>query len=455
MAGVRLTEPEDVVPTRARQPIDDVIDSGVLETLFQPVVHLVTRAVVGFEALSRGPAGTSLEAPMAMLDAARRVGRLAELDWLMRTRALLAARRARLHPSLAWFVNVEPSGLETKCPPDLLALCEGAQDDLRVVLEVVDPGVGRHATGLLVAADRARADSWGVALADVGADDGSIGLLPLLQPDVVKLDVSQVEEPLGPRMAIITAAVRAHVERTGAVLVAEGIETDEQASFASALGAVYGQGHLFGMPAPLPVTVPAPREPVPLRQRPVPLGGATPFSVVKAARPSRHLVARHMQHMVVQLLHQSRSSEYGAVLLLQFADEQDWLRHREDVASVAATNAMTICLVPGLRAAWSGDRLQIRPLDDAPLLADDRTAVLLTPHHAAAVVARTVAGSGWTALLDHVYTSDRDLVVAAARAFLAHLDAAEGSLLPLTRPDVEDPPSAPVFRVRPVRRWRR
>jgi hypothetical protein len=116
---------------------------------------------------------------------------------------------------------------------------------------------------------------------------------------------------------------------------------------------------------------------------------------------------------------------------------------------------MTICLVPGLRAAWSGERLQVRPLEDAPLLAADPTAILLTPHHAAAVTARTVAGSGWSALLDHVYTHDRELVVAAARAFLSHLDPVEGLLLPLARPSADESPVAPAFRVRPARRWRR
>ena len=57
--------------------IDAVIDGQLVRTLFQPVVHLATGTVAGFEALTRGPAGV-LESPMALLVAAQTVGRLGE-----------------------------------------------------------------------------------------------------------------------------------------------------------------------------------------------------------------------------------------------------------------------------------------------------------------------------------------------------------------------------------------
>ena len=59
-----------------------------------------------------------------------------------------------------------------------------------------------------------------------------------------------MQERPGPAIAEIMNAVNAHAERTGAVVLAEGIETDEHLAMARALGATLGQGWLFGRPGP-------------------------------------------------------------------------------------------------------------------------------------------------------------------------------------------------------------
>ena len=46
-------------------------------------------------------------------------------------------------------------------------------------------------------------------------------------------------------------AVRAEAERSGAVILAEGIETEAHLRRAEAIGARLGQGWLFGRPGPL------------------------------------------------------------------------------------------------------------------------------------------------------------------------------------------------------------
>ena len=78
----------------------------------------------------------------------------------------------------------------------------------------------------------------------------SLAFLPLLAPDVVKLDLRLVQERPGPAIAEIMNAVNADAERTGAVVLAEGIETEEHLVMARALGATLGQGWLFGRPGP-------------------------------------------------------------------------------------------------------------------------------------------------------------------------------------------------------------
>ena len=244
-----------------------MIDDNLVRTLFQPIVHLPTAAVVGFEALSRGPVGSALESPDDLFAAAREIGRLPELDWLCRTRALRAVALSELPASLTWFLNLEPAATDVECPAHLRAAWRDDVARLRVVLEVVERDIETHVPGLVRLGARARAYGFGVALDDVGVELASLSLLPTLRPDVVKLDMSLLRDPptVGSRHAI--EVVREYAARTGAVVVAEGVESPAQAELAGTLGAGYAQGFLFGRPAPLPDTVDGVGPPIPLLPR--------------------------------------------------------------------------------------------------------------------------------------------------------------------------------------------
>ncbi len=74
--------------------------------------------------------------------------------------------------------------------------------------------------------------------------------MPLLRPDVIKLDLRLVQRQPDAEIAEIVNAVNTQAERTGAIVLAEGIETDEHLATARALGATLGQGWLFGRPGP-------------------------------------------------------------------------------------------------------------------------------------------------------------------------------------------------------------
>jgi hypothetical protein len=61
-----------------------VLDERALQPVFQPLIDLENRRVLGYEALARGPMGSALESPAALFGAAYRAGRVAELDWACR-----------------------------------------------------------------------------------------------------------------------------------------------------------------------------------------------------------------------------------------------------------------------------------------------------------------------------------------------------------------------------------
>jgi EAL domain-containing protein (putative c-di-GMP-specific phosphodiesterase class I) len=122
-----------------------------------------------------------------------------------------------------------------------------------VVLEITERALATRPAELLRTVERVRSVGWGVAVDDVGAEAMSLAFMPLLRPDVVKLDLRLVQERPGPAIAEIMNAVNAHAERTGSVVLAEGIEDEAHLAMARALGATLGQGWLFGRPGPGPV----------------------------------------------------------------------------------------------------------------------------------------------------------------------------------------------------------
>jgi EAL domain-containing protein (putative c-di-GMP-specific phosphodiesterase class I) len=410
--------------TRPRISVDGIIDDGAVRTLFQPIVHLESGEVVAFEALSRGPGGSLLESPIAMLNAAREVGRLGELDWVCRVQAMQAAAAAKLPNSVSWFINAEPAGLRADCPDRLRTTLEQARTQLRVVLEIPEREVEVHVADLLSAADEARRDSWGVALDDVGAEEGSLALLPLLQPDVVKLDMSLIREvPVGAPVEVV-GAVHSYAERTGAVILAEGIETSEQERLARALGASYGQGYLYGHPGNLPPRLPSPRHPVPLRQRPQPLTETSPFDVAASGITPKRSLAKHLMPFLTHMLdHCARATE-AAVLLAIFDDEDHYRARADAYDEFARNNAFTVCMVPGTDIRRDEPRFHVAaPPADSPL-ASEWGVIVLAPHFAAALLLRNVGPrTGEPSQVDYIFTHDRAAVISAARAFVHQMNS--------------------------------
>ncbi len=254
------------------EAVSRAIGVAAIRTVFQPIIDLETASIIGFEALTRGPAGSVLEDPLKLLQAARRCGFIGELDWACRAAAARAVLDSGLPAGLTWFVNVEPDALATSCPKYLFSTFRRAASRLRLVLEVVERGCENHQAELLELAVIARRNGWGIALDDVGVNDASLALLPVLQPDVVKLDASLLDPDNGAAAMVVITALHTHA-RTHRMphLIVEGIETASQlASARSMFGARYGQGFRFGRPQPLPRNVIPPTQPLNLLPAPVP-----------------------------------------------------------------------------------------------------------------------------------------------------------------------------------------
>jgi EAL domain-containing protein (putative c-di-GMP-specific phosphodiesterase class I) len=427
MAAVRAEIRDMQGRTTIIRTVDDVIDARAVTTVFQPIVRLDSwnhrrHEVVGYEALARGPAGTPWEEPLAMFAAAAGRDRRAELDWVCRASAYRAALDAGLPPGLTLFVNAEPAALGTPCPPDLAPTILDAQLRLRVVTEVTERAIGDDPAVLLAAAGACRGAGWGLALDDVGTRPAALALLPFLHPDVVKLDRPLTQGRGGPDAARVVNAVAADAERTGAAVLAEGVETAGHLAAALGLGATLGQGWLFGRPGPLPDDVAGRRcsLSVPLVAPPAPTGGRTPYEIVAARRPTAEATKGMLLPLSRHLEAKAADPAEPPVLLASFQEGGHLTpATARRYSAIAGTAALVAALGTELPATPAPGVRGVALAGDDPLRGEWNV-IVASPHFAGALVARDLADTGPDAGRRFTYalTYDRDLVLAAARALL-------------------------------------
>jgi EAL domain-containing protein (putative c-di-GMP-specific phosphodiesterase class I) len=412
----------DATPLRVAEAgklLERALARKTVRSVYQPIVDLPSGEVVAYEALARGPVG-HLEFPGALFDAAERTGLLPHLEWSCREAALQGAIDAGLGSVMSLFINVEPRITGTELPKELESLMRTASHKLRIVLELTERDLTRRPADLLRLVRWARSNWWGVALDDVGAEPASLALLPFVRPDVIKLDMRLIQEPDHDADRETIDAVHYQQQRTGATVLAEGIETEEHEEVAHKLGATLGQGWRYGRPGPLVVGRP-PVSPV----RFLPHDGhdpdSTPFDVVagvagtevRTVRQSElDELSRHVEDQVV--------ADGAPVLLSSFGPEGTFT----DVMARRYAGLADVCLFTGVSgqgvSGRQDDRVRYSDLDRKDPLAREWVVTVVGTRHARALVARglTRAGTGDDPEVELATTDDRDTVIAVARSLM-------------------------------------
>lgn len=402
--------------------MDEAARGVGLAAAFQPIVALDNERVVGYEALARWPKlGVG---PQEVFTHSRSIGTSERLD----ARCIeVAAERAL---SLEWpqdtvlSLNCEPASR-----PEAFATghpLSRAKERFSVMFEITERGLLDHPRALLAKVEALRDQGFLIALDDVGISPDSSALLDIIAPDVIKLDLTLAQSQPDYRQAQTLSSVIAHHERTGAMILAEGIETDAHLEQALALGADLGQGYLFGRPGEddhrasggsWNLERPTPRLDTAI---------TSPFSLIEnhhRVRTARKAtVVALSQHIEMQA---SRAADPPIMLTAlqrsEFLTPGTFRRYVELAAQSPLVAIFGLQVPPGLDAGIRGV-----PLADDDPLCDEWTVVALGPHTAAALIARenrqTEMDAGDDARrFDFVITYDRTLVTAAARSLLSRV----------------------------------
>ena len=405
MEAVRTRHLEVVPdPLPVAQPTAAPTGAGALRStvhaVYQPIVDLRDGAVVGYEAFVRGPAGSPLEAPAELFAAARARDRVAAFDAACRDAALQGADG--LTDDFALFINADADTLEGELPE--LPAGRGTY-----VLEVTERALVERPEAVLRSLGRLRSAGWGVALDDVGADPRALALMPVVYPDVIKLDLGRLAQRSAADVARVVAAVGAESQRRQAVVLAEGIDSEEQLAAAQAVGATLGQGFLLGAPAPLPALLPPAGRPLRLTSTGGDPDGPTPWQrVTNWRRPARGTLTLAERTAALATM---PAADHGATAMVLAALPDGVATGRlHDLATTAAFVGV-LGAAPAHAAVRGGELAPGDPLRDS------WTVTVLAPGHAACFVAREVEPD----VFEFATSYDRELVVECALALMARL----------------------------------
>ncbi|MGY1722479.1 putative bifunctional diguanylate cyclase/phosphodiesterase [Blastococcus sp. SYSU DS0533] len=241
--------------TRLARDLPAAIADGQLSVLYQPVVGVHDRRVLGLEALVRwehpllGTVPPDEFVPLAEED-----GLIVPLQrWVLR----VATEQAAVLLADGWDVqtgvNVSVRHLQAGClAPDVAAALAAAQlPASKLILEITESVLLDTHEGALGDLETLRGMGVVLSLDDFGRGWSSLAYLARLPVQILKMDREFVAGiDTDPRGRALVASVVDLGRALGMDVVAEGVETEAQLAELQAMGCSYLQGYLFGRPMP-------------------------------------------------------------------------------------------------------------------------------------------------------------------------------------------------------------
>jgi len=232
-----------------RERLARAVHAGTIRTVFQPVISLATGETYGFEALSRGPAGSEIENPEVIFEIARDFDLVWELERLC---------IENVHPVLDQltrrgflFFNLESHFIQQlqQRGTDVFRPFFDYRDS--VVIEVTERSAIRDYRMFRNTLHNLKAMGFRIAIDDCGSGYATLEAVAELQPDYLKVGHSLFQgiqnDPVRSRLVDLVARA---ADAIGAETIAEAIETEEQLRICRELGIQRGQGFLFARPSP-------------------------------------------------------------------------------------------------------------------------------------------------------------------------------------------------------------
>ena len=263
--GTRLFDHDLANETRNRAFMEKNIEAGLREDWFdaylQPIHDLQTGRIAGFEALMRlvHPI-EGIVAPGGIIRIAEETGSIIRIGERIFEKAVSRLRSFAHIPELAdayVSVNISPLQFEPALLDRMAAvLLKWGVHPSRIVVEITEAVLMHHDPVIQEVLEAMTSSGFRIALDDFGTGYSSLSYLNRFQVDIVKIDQSFISSMTGGdetarrKSRMLVEGIKTISHQMGCVVVAEGVETEEQREKLQAIGIDAGQGYLFSRPVP-------------------------------------------------------------------------------------------------------------------------------------------------------------------------------------------------------------
>jgi EAL domain-containing protein (putative c-di-GMP-specific phosphodiesterase class I)/CheY-like chemotaxis protein len=229
-----------------RKILEDCLNQGCVHLALQPLVNGKTGKVEAFEALLRSQ-HSILNGPLSVLRAVEKHEQLSRLSEIVFQRA--SEWLDKVEGDFRLFINIHPEELA-----DFDGMCTRLEMlrpwAHRIVLEITERSRLQAIDSWEKTMSRVTEMGFLVAVDDLGAGYSSLSVLADLQPKYIKVDMSIIRNVhLEPRKRRLVELLCKFAEATDAMIVAEGVEYEEELHTLKECGAHLLQGYFFAKPS--------------------------------------------------------------------------------------------------------------------------------------------------------------------------------------------------------------
>lgn len=228
----------------------ELMKKRAVVSVFQPIVALNDKSILGYEVLGRGDLEGAATGSMEMFNAAKILGAEAALSRMFRARSAEDCSELPEGQRVV-FMNTHPNEIGS---PELVESIEEFHQrapEVKAVLEIHEGSITDPAT---IGELRNFLHSMGMQLAydDFGAGQARLLELAEVPPDYLKFDISLIRgiDTASSAKQTVLERLVSMAREIDIVTIAEGVENEAEAALCRDLGFGYGQGFLFGAPSP-------------------------------------------------------------------------------------------------------------------------------------------------------------------------------------------------------------
>ncbi|PRR84068.1 GGDEF domain-containing protein [Clostridium vincentii] len=234
------------------EEFSNVLKTGSIKSVFQPIVSLKDSSILGYEALSRGPEDSHMQNPEVLLEMAKEYDKLWELELLFRSKSIETLYKHKVNAKL--FLNINPSILDSMKFKDSFTDEYLEKYDLcceDVIFEITERTKIKDIDSFKKTLDYCKNKNYKIAIDDAGSGYSGLNRICNIKPDYIKLDIELVRDidKDSTKMALVKSMCE-FSKLVGSFLIAEGIETEKELKVLIELGVDFGQGYFIQRPKP-------------------------------------------------------------------------------------------------------------------------------------------------------------------------------------------------------------